>query len=185
MMLHNPFEKLNQENQVRIINISDYPQAIEVISEWHYLEWGYLYPSETRDSFREELRQCLSTKVIPSTFIAIENNMIVGSISLLAKDMDVEINATWTPWLANLFVHPKYRNKGIGKKLIHHLVEYAMHQGIKELFLFTQWNKDFYERLGWSVIHKKNYNGEQVDIMKLCVLDFLNTNLSKAVKNKD
>jgi len=177
MMLHNSFKIPDQENQVRIINISEYPQAIEVISEWHYLEWGYLYPSETRDSFREELRQCLSAKVIPSTFIAIENNMIVGSISLLAKDMDVEINATWTPWLANLFVQPKYRNKGIGKKLIQYLVEYAMHQGIKELFLFTQRNKDYYEQLGWSAIHNKNYNGEQVDIMKLQIENYFSVPL--------
>ncbi|WP_078085023.1 GNAT family N-acetyltransferase [Microbulbifer mangrovi] len=148
---------------MQIFNLADVPQAIDTLARWHFNEWHALYPEETLEDFRADLEASAAHGTVPSTFVAQVDGKVVGSISLLPHDMDID--EPWTPWLANLFVHPDYRQQGVGKQLIEHLIAFARRNSLDRLYLFTPSSRDYYEALGWALLSTQSYKGQQVDIM--------------------
>jgi len=148
---------------LEIVDIREAPDCIDLLASWHYQEWSSLYPDETEEDFAAELRKCLQQAAVPTTFIALVQGEPVGSISLLARDMDID--EPWGPWLANFYVRPGYRRGGIGRKLIEQLLAHGRRNGIEGLCLFTPHTRKYYERLGWQTVRTTEYQGEIVDIM--------------------
>lgn len=146
-----------------VVNLSEMPGTIETLALWHYEEWSDLYPDESLEDFKAELAKCLGPEIVPTTFIAVDNDELLGSISVLPRDMDIE--ETWGPWLANFYVKPECRSMGIGKKLVEKLLAYCESNAIPRLYLFTPETREYYERLGWEAIGTTEYHGQTVDIM--------------------
>lgn len=60
------------------------------------------------------------------------------------------------PWLANLYIDEKYRNKGYGKKLIASVRNNAIKNLIcDEIYLYTH-HKGLYEKYGWEIFSTEN-----------------------------
>ena len=152
---------------MQIINLADAPEVIGTLARWHFDEWHTLYPEETLEDFQTELAASTAQGTVPSTFVAQVDGNVVGSISLLPHDMDID--EPWTPWLANLYVHPDYRQQGVGKQLIQHLIAFARRNSLDQLYLFTPSSRDYYEALGWTLLRRQSYKGQQVDIMLLAL----------------
>lgn len=150
---------------MKILNLSEMPGAIDQLACWHYAEWGNLYPHESLEDFKSELGKCISLDIVPATFIAVDNGEAIGSISVLARDMDIE--EPWGPWLANFYVKPESRSSGVGQQLIETLLAYCAANAIEHLYLFTPSTRQYYERLGWRVLRVVEYHGQTVDIMLL------------------
>lgn len=106
--------------------------------------------------------------LIPSTFIAKENNLM-GSASIIEQDMDTRPELT--PWLASVFVAPEYRNNGVGSSLVKHIMQTAKQAGIEKLYLFTPDRETFYEKLGWQVLSREIYRGHSVTVMYIKLID--------------
>ncbi|TLS37986.1 GNAT family N-acetyltransferase [Pseudalkalibacillus caeni] len=64
-------------------------------------------------------------------------------------------------WLNELYVDPDYRNRGVGRKLLLHVIYWAEHEGIKTIELETGINnevtKHMYNSLGFYDIVSKRY----------------------------
>lgn len=58
--------------------------------------------------------------------------------------------------LRSMVVFDKFRNKGYGLKIINQILQESTAKGIKELFILTTTAKDFFERLGFGVIERKD-----------------------------
>jgi ribosomal protein S18 acetylase RimI-like enzyme len=59
-------------------------------------------------------------------------------------------------YIQDLVVKKKYRNKGVGKRIVRFLVEYCLSNGIKWISLISEPNQDsFYVKLGFE--YMKNY----------------------------
>jgi len=56
--------------------------------------------------------------------------------------------------IRNLYVEPRYRNKGIGEKLVALAVDEAKGLGIKKIFALT-YRPDFFKRLGFRDVDKQ------------------------------
>jgi len=102
----------------------------------------------------------------PEGFILAENkNEIVGYTIGQPKNDSTEI--------ISLAVKPRFRQKGIGKKLINFLINYFKERGIKGILLHVRTeNKTgvaFYRNLGFKILKTiKNYyrNGDDAYLMK-------------------
>ena len=92
------------------------------------------------------------------------NNSIIG-ICVFHKIYDeVEIRY--------LTVHPAYKRRGLGKKLIYRILKYCKHENIKKIFLEVSLNNKqalyFYDYLGFETIsiRKKYYRNGSDALLK-------------------
>ena len=137
---------------VRIDYLGDHPEYIPTIARWHQLQWGYLDPDRTLEDRIAELRTHLAPRSIPTTFVAVDEEMPVGCVSLIPHDLDTQ--PPLTPWLASLYVAPRHRRRGVGSALVQRVVEEARLLDIATLYLFTPDQDRFYARRGWAVLHR-------------------------------
>ena len=149
---------------MKIIDLKYEAHYIPILASWHHQEWSYLHPEGSIEKRIENMQSFLNDDFIPSTFIALENDLL-GSAAIVAQDMDTKQELS--PWLASVFVSPENRSRGIGSKLVIQVMNYTRDAGIKTLFLFTPDKESFYKRLGWHTISKEIYRGHRVTVMQV------------------
>ena len=85
---------------------------------------------ETLNSLRstylsvEEAKKLWKEKSFPLIYIAIENDKVIGTATLIIEQKFIRKGALCAH-IEDVAVHPQYRNHGIGKSLIEKLVEVA------------------------------------------------------------
>jgi GNAT superfamily N-acetyltransferase len=153
---------------VKIEYLADRREFIPVLAGWLQAEWGDLRPGETRADRARRIESVCGHFQIPTVFVAVEEDHLLGSASLVEHDMEIRQNLT--PWLAAVFVLPEYRRRGIGAALVERVVEEAQALGVPHLYLYTPGPGDLYLRLGWSVVERTFYRqlwgDKEVAIMK-------------------
>ena len=88
---------------------------------------------------------------LPQTWIAVMDGKPAGMVRLKADDHPDRIDLS--PWLGTLFVHPYYRNKGLGRTLVQTVCGEAREIfGFKSLYLYTPDAENFYMQMGWRKI---------------------------------
>lgn len=142
------------------------PELIPELAHWHYQEWGTLFPEKTEADFAAELEASLNEDVLPISWVVVFEHQVVGTASLLAHDM--QTNRELSPWLANIFLAPAVRGKGLGKWLVQQVMSEAQRLGFSQLYLFTENQTAFYRHLGWQIFKTERYSGKPVTIMSWC-----------------
>jgi GNAT superfamily N-acetyltransferase len=148
---------------VRIELLADHPHAVPEVAAWHYAEWGHLDPAGSLNSWTKGLRQRTRREGIPTTLLALDDEMPVGSASLVQHDMSTR--ADLTPWLAGVYVLPAYRRRGIGGALVRRAMGLAADLNFETLYLYSRSAMVFYRRLGWRVFDFEHYEGRKVAVM--------------------
>jgi predicted N-acetyltransferase YhbS len=150
---------------VTIELLADHPEHVETLVRWHCEEDGRAGDDEWIEFWRRQLERECGRKRIPIAFVALEGNAPVGHVALVEHNMDS--HRELSPWLAGTLVHPSHRRKGVGRKLVRHVVERAAEFGVRTLYLYTETARPFYEKLGWSHLWDETYEGERVAVMAL------------------
>jgi predicted N-acetyltransferase YhbS len=150
---------------MKITSLKEHKEFISILAKWHYDEWSYLHDVDSVERRISEFEDELESDEIPQTFVAVENDVLVGSSSLLPHDMDTRMDLT--PWLASVYVPVEYRKRGFGSALVRHVVKEACKRGYRALYLYTPGREEFYVQLGWSLIERTEYHGEDVSIMTI------------------
>lgn len=148
-----------------IDHLGDHPGAIPQLAQWHHEEWSTLNPSGTVRQRIKALSRHLPRGRIPATYVAVLDGAVVGSASLIERDMASYIE--FSPWLAGVYVAPAYRRRGIGSALVRRVAGEAAGFGVSTLYLFTPDREDFYRRLGWEVLERTTYRRHRVAVMVL------------------
>jgi len=78
-------------------------------------------------------------------YVAVKDQEVVGAIALVDFD-DLEEFRYLKPWVAAFIVKPELRNSGIGTQVLLLLEEKAKTLGINKLYLWTEDQKEFYEK---------------------------------------
>ena len=154
---------------MRIEFIDQHREHIATLAAWHHEQWGHLYDDWTLDAARTELETHARQRSLPTTLIAVDDGVALGSVSLVLEDAP-ELCEHGSPWLANLYVVPGARGQGIGTQLVRAAVELAAQSGVAQLFLFTPEHAGFYRRLGWRQIARTSLKGTAVDLMEFSPL---------------
>ena len=149
-----------------IESIADHLDLLETIGRWHWDEWGHVDPGGSVEKWIEGLAERTMRDEIPTTYIAIsDEGVLLGSVTLVDCDMDTRIDL-W-PWLAGLYVHAKYRRKGVGSALVYHAMMKTRAMEIAKLYLYTSTSEGLYSRLGWQTVDREFYEGEDVAVMSI------------------
>ena len=149
---------------MQIRHLADYPDAIPQISRWLYDEFGRFNPGASVERGISGLQERLHRNRVPLTLVAVNDEQLVGTVSLV--DCDMDIRPDFGPWLADLYVAPEQRRRGIGVLLMDALANEAKRRGIDSLFLFTASSEFFYAKRGWQKIESCFFRNRDVVIMK-------------------
>ncbi|MGD9592829.1 MAG: GNAT family N-acetyltransferase [Candidatus Berkiella sp.] len=153
---------------VDIAYLKDHPQYLPLVAEWMFNEWGHFNPGSTLERAKLKLGEHLNKDSLPITFIALDNNLPVGTCSLRIND---GIRPDLTPWLGSLYVVPSARRKGIGEKLIDAAVSKARSMKCPKLYLFAfdATLPNWYKKLGWHEIGMDKLNHNPVSVMEKAI----------------
>src|SRR5260370_1884536 len=142
---------------MEIAYLADHLDFAPTLAQWHYQQWNWLDENDSVARRLDSLIEAANRRRIPSVFVAHENGELCGSATLAAYDMDTRRDLT--PWLADVFVSPDFRRRGIASALVRRVVDEARTLDVSELYLFTTgpWRDRLYDGLGWSVIDRPIY----------------------------
>jgi GNAT superfamily N-acetyltransferase len=150
---------------MRIESIADHLDLIETIARWHWDEWGDTDPGGSPESWTEGLRGFANHDRIPTTYVALEGDELLGSVILNEHDMST--HQELSPWVSGVYVKPAARGRGVGSALVRHAVAQAGAMGVTRLYLYTRSAQGLYEKLGWQAVEEDDYQGGPVTIMAI------------------
>jgi predicted N-acetyltransferase YhbS len=150
---------------MKIDYLAEHPAFIPTLSEWFLREWRGFYGDRTWEEVAETFYQRLNRGVVPLALVAFEGGRALGTISLIEESIGTREHLT--PWLGGLYVREEERRHGIGRQLIEAAVGEARRLGIGQLFIGIRKAENYYSRLGWEVVERMNYYGEEITIMRL------------------
>ena len=146
------------------IYLADRPELLPVLAGWFYDEWGRGNPNSSPESMQRILREFLNKDQFPLTIVRTRDSEPIASASLKIQEMETHLQ--YLHWLGGVYVHPQFRNQGIGSQLVEYTANEAKNLKVKELYLYTRNHGDFYTRLGWQVIERPLYEGRIAIVMR-------------------
>ncbi len=148
---------------MEIFPLADKKEFIAELVELHHAAWKHLNPSLTLDGRAEAIAEAAGREGIPSIFIAVSGNQLVGSAALVQNDMDTKPDLT--PWLAAVYVKEAFRHQGVATDLIARCETEAARSNANTWYLYTEFASRLYEKLGWLHLERCEYKGVTVDVM--------------------
>ncbi len=142
--------------------LADSEEHIPTVINWLYRQWGHNY-KYGKQVWTKRVNNRLRKMEIPTTFVAFENEKAIGTASLIEHDMDTRDDLT--PWLADVYVQKDHRGKNVATRLVKRVIKEAEKIGITKLYLYTREAEGLYKKLGWEVIERTDYYGDEVPIM--------------------
>ncbi|MBQ3054762.1 MAG: GNAT family N-acetyltransferase [Oscillospiraceae bacterium] len=128
--------------------IFDHPEHRATVAKWMYDEFCKTdRPSVSYEDMMKKLGS--RTRNFPYTFLALEGDVPVGTVTLYENDLKGE---SLSPWMGSLVVAPELRGCGFGRELIAFIQGFARGLGYDTLYLRTEHTAKYYERLGWSFV---------------------------------
>lgn len=151
---------------IQIENLQEHTDLIPLLAKWHFQQWGALTGASSEQDYQKLICKYASSQKVPTTLLAIENNKTVGSVNLIESDL--EIRSELTPWIAQLYVIPEKRSRGIGSNLVRAAIDRAIEFGFDTLYLYTSGTLPFfYESLGWKTREVLQYRGKERTVMEI------------------
>lgn len=141
---------------MKIINIKENLKYLEEYIKLCSIEWSNPKSKHEMDKYiKEKKNKILSEDKVITVLALIENNIMLGFISLFKYDG--EERKDLTPWYATMYVKQEYRNKGYSKILNKVILSEAKKLGYKKVYLKTNLI-NYYEKFGAKFIEKLNNN---------------------------
>ncbi|MBI9108860.1 MAG: GNAT family N-acetyltransferase [Spirochaetales bacterium] len=156
-----------ENTDIKIVWLADYPEFITSVSEWLHTEFGRYHQNSTIEKRTKRLKKSCNKTKIPITLLVLHKGMPIGTASLIENDMESHPN--YSPWLASVYTLSEYRNNGVAKSLIKHIITLAARLNYEQIYLFTDKYANYYGNFGWLPISNEMYHGESVTLMRLLI----------------
>jgi N-acetylglutamate synthase-like GNAT family acetyltransferase len=148
---------------VEIVPLADRDEFLRELADLHHAEWNHLSPSRTVEGRAKAIKNSAGREGIPSIFIAVSEDQLLGSAAIVKHDMDDKPHLS--PWLAAVYVKSEYRNEGIATELISHCEAETARLGFSKWYLCTEFGSKFYENLGWKHLECAEHEGVEISVM--------------------
>jgi predicted N-acetyltransferase YhbS len=141
------------------------PSFAPALAKAHAREWGHLYAGWDEAAALADFRQERPGGDVPTTWVIHrELDTLMGSISVVLDDLPG--HSGLNPWVASLFVFPKFRGRGLGKVLTQKALDFLCKQQHPHAFLFTQDKAPFFSKFQFAVHAKTQAQEKEVTLMK-------------------
>lgn len=143
---------------MKIYNLRDKLEYLDEVANLEYEEWTD-NKEENKQERIERKKEKICSMFINKFFcklILIDNNKLIGFISIFPKDCEEEKELT--PWYATMYVKEEYRNNGYSRILNDAILKVAKDRGFTTLYLKTDLEK-YYEKFG-AVFVRQLKSGE-------------------------
>ena len=147
---------------MRLEYLADWVSHLPQLAQWHHAEFGYLNPANTAERYVERLNASLEKSSLPTTFVALQDDTLLGSASLVRQTIT---HRHLSPWLSSVYVDPQHRGRGIASALVGRVEKAAAEMGSEKIYLFTPSSERLYASLGWELIEYSKYNELKLAIM--------------------
>jgi predicted N-acetyltransferase YhbS len=148
---------------VKIAPLAEHPHHIDELALLLHTEWGELSNWSDPAMLKELLGGRLRTGTAPLTFVALDEDRLVGSVSIKKHELPSHPDKEY--WIGDVIVAADCRGHGIGTLMMRAIVTHASQIGIRMLHLYTPDQEHYYRKLGWQTIGYDQANGERVVIM--------------------
>lgn len=134
--------------QTTIISTKEKPELARITGTWRWNAFLHGGAYTLDDALEFDLQGANGDNLIPTVLVMLEEHTPVGMVTLCLND--VEHRPDLNPWLAGLYVDPRYRGKGYGSRLVDELEALAQSAGENRLYLYTPNAEGFYLKAGWK-----------------------------------
>jgi len=111
------------------------------------------------------LQESMNPSPIPFALVAHRGETFMGTASVIQSDL--EERPQYTPWVAAVWVDPKYRMQEIGSGLVARAAEAAFALNIRRVYLCARKERRrFYTRQGWTEIEENVGEGRLTVFVK-------------------
>lgn len=145
---------------MKIYNLKDKIEYLDEVANLEYEEWANNKEENKKDRIKAKKEKILNSFNNKSfcKLILIDNNNLIGFISIFPKDCEEERELTH--WYATMYVKERYRNNGYSRILNDAILKEARNRGFSTLYLKTDL-KNYYEKFG-AIFIKKLKSGEDL-----------------------
>ena len=139
---------------LRVTTIRMRPDLLPIVAEWLWREW-WKQKGCTLEQTQAIFAACVAETGPPQTFVLLEDEIAVATVTLARHDLDERPNLT--PWLAGVFVVPEKRGRGYVDHLLTEFENACRAASIEVAWLYTNTAERVYLRAGWQaaeIIHR-------------------------------
>jgi len=154
------------DSTVRLEYLADSVSHLPQLARLHHAEFGYLNPANTVERYVDRLNASLQRSNLPTTLIALQQDTLLGSASLIRQTITHE---HLSPWLSSVYVDPQYRGRGIPSALVGRVEQAAAAMRCDNIYLFTPSSEKLYASLGWKLMEYAKHKELKIAIMSKAI----------------
>jgi predicted N-acetyltransferase YhbS len=148
-----------------ITRLASVPHYAPMLAAAHAREWQHLYSSWNEETALRDFLKEFHGNEFPTTLVLHDATQgLIGSVSLVRDDLPGREDLN--PWLASLYILPRFRKRGYGRLLVQEAVRLSGCFGYDRVFLFTEAARPYFARFGFVAIDGALANDRLVTIME-------------------
>lgn len=144
--------------------LANHPETLPVLESWFKAEWPEWYGPRGRGNARQDLRAYATRGSLPVGLVGFVGRKPVGLVVLKASSISGRPDLA--PWAAAGLVHPAYRRRGFGYKLLLALEGVAKEMGFENIYCATASAALLLERSGWAYVDQSEAHGQEVAVYR-------------------
>ena len=135
---------------MRIVHLSDAPEATSTLERWFVEEWSPWYGPNGQGDAASDLAACGGPNELPICLVALGgDDEVLGTAALKSESVGSELGVG--PWLAAVLVRKEHQGKGVGSALVKAIEEEAIRLGFDSIYTSTDTAMGILERRRWQV----------------------------------
>ena len=149
--------------KLQIVTTAEQPDLAPIVASWL---WEAFARARGRSYVQmlDAVQSSVTAPLTPRTFVLLVDGEPAGTASLAAHDL--EERPDLTPWLAGVFVEPRFRRQGLAACLIAAVEGECWKRSIQTLWLYTRTAEGVYARVGWRTVETVAHNGKSYALMR-------------------
>jgi GNAT superfamily N-acetyltransferase len=148
--------------------LANHPETLPVLESWFKSEWPEWYGPRGPGNAQQDLRAYSTRGSLPVGLVGFVGKKPVGLVVLKASSISARPDLA--PWAAAGLVHPAYRRRGFGYKLLLSLESVAKEMGFENLYCATASAALLLERSGWAYVDQSEAHGQEVAVYRKSLL---------------